>query len=289
LPQWNCACPNCQAARTGLIQPQTQSSVAISGDGQHWFLINASPDLRAQFGAFAPLHPDLASARNHPVEAILLTNADLDHTLGLLFLREGDPLHLHASKAVREYLSQDLAFTSILTAFCGVVWHEPPVNQWVSLSLRNGQPSGLAYQAIPLRSSPPVFSSIGASTEEQTMAFLIKDERTGGVLLMAPDVFEITQNLEDALRSVDAVLFDGTFWSEDELGVVKASARKASAMGHLPIKNGSLNILSQSPARHRIFLHINNTNPILFPGSAERQAVEDAGIMIGCDGMEFEV
>ncbi len=121
------------------------------------------------------------------------------------------------------------------------------------------------------------------------MAFLFKDEQTGGTLLLAPDVFEVTKNLESALQSVDAVLFDGTFWSEDELGGVKASARKSSAMGHLPIKNGSLEILSRSPARHRIYLHINNTNPILYPGSAERLAVEKAGITIGCDGMEFEL
>jgi pyrroloquinoline quinone biosynthesis protein B len=118
---------------------------------------------------------------------------------------------------------------------------------------------------------------------------VIKAERSGGTLLVAPDVFEMTPSLEDALQSVDAVLFDGTFWSENELGLLKTSARKSSDMGHLPIKNGSLEILSRSPARHRIYLHINNTNPILFPGSAERQAVEDAGLTIGCDGMEIEV
>ena len=100
---------------------------------------------------------------------------------------------------------------------------------------------------------------------------------TDGTLLVAPDVFEITQNLENALRTADAILFDGTFWSEDELGGVKTSARKASAMGHLPIKNGSLDMLAQSSARHRIYLHINNTNPVLLPGSAERQAVENSG------------
>jgi pyrroloquinoline quinone biosynthesis protein B len=251
-------------------------------------LINASPDLRSQFGAFAPLHPAPSPARNNPAQIILLTNADLDHTLGLLSLREGEPLHLHASQSVREHLSRDLAFTSILTAFCGVVWHEPPVRNWAPLFV-DGKASGLAYRAIPLRSPPPVFNSTGASVEEQTLAFVIKAERSGGTLLVAPDVFEMTPSLEDALQSVDAVLFDGTFWSENELGLLKTSARKSSDMGHLPIKNGSLEILSRSPARHRIYLHINNTNPILFPGSAERQAVEDAGLTIGCDGMEIEV
>ena len=235
------------------------------------------------------MHPVPTSNRNNPLEAILLTNADLDHTAGLLFLREGEPLHLHASNIVREYLSNDLAITPLLTAFCGVVWHEPPIHQWASLPLRNGQPSGLAYQAIPLQSPPPVFSSSEVSSEKQTLAFLFKDEQTGGVLLVAPDVFEIRDDLLDALGKSDAVLFDGTFWSEDELGTVKPIARKASAMGHLPIKDGSLDILSQILARPRIYLHINNTNPVLFPGSAERQAVESAGVAIGHDGLEFEL
>jgi pyrroloquinoline quinone biosynthesis protein B len=170
-----------------------------------------------------------------------------------------------------------------------VAWHEPPVDQWASLPAVDGKPSGLAYRAISMKSPPPIFTSKNAPTEEQTMAFLFKDERTGGTMLVAPDVFEITRNLEEALQNVDAVLFDGTFWSEDELKVVKSSARKASAMGHLPIKNGSLDILSRSPARHRVYLHINNTNPILWPGSSERKVVESAGIMIGYDGMEFEL
>jgi pyrroloquinoline quinone biosynthesis protein B len=252
-------------------------------------LINASPAIRAQLGAFAPLHPASDSPRNSPLEAILLTNADLDHTLGLLCLREGSPLHLHASTPVREYLSASLQFTAILNAFCGTVWHEPPVATWAPLTYADGKPSGLAYQAILLPSPPPAFNPTGTSAEEQTMAFLFKSDQTGGTLLIAPDVFQVTKNLEQALASADAVLFDGTFWSENELGGVKASARKSSAMGHLPIKNGSIEVLARCPARHRIYLHINNTNPILYPGSAERQAVADAGITIGCDGMEFEL
>ena len=190
---------------------------------------------------------------------------------------------------MKECLSSSLAFTPILNAFCGVVWHEPPVDPWAFLDCADGKPSGLAYRAIPLRSPPPVFGPIGHSDVEQTQAFVFKDERTGGTLLIAPDVFEVTENLEAALQSVDAVLFDGTFWTENELGGVKSSARKSSAMGHLPIENGSLEILSRSPARHRIYLHINNTNPILFPGSAERQAVENVGVVVGCDGMELEL
>jgi pyrroloquinoline quinone biosynthesis protein B len=266
-----------------------QSSVALSADGRHWFLVNASPDIRAQHESFAPLHPAPVSARNSPLEGVLLTNADLDHTAGLLLLREGEPLHLHAAPPVRDYLAHVLAFTPLLNAFCGLVWHDLPVNRWAPLLLRDGSPSGLSYRAVPLRSPPPVFGSAGDSSEAQTMAFLFRDEQTGGVLLVAPDVFEVTTELAGAIRTSDAVLFDGTFWSEDELGGVKSAARKSSAMGHLPIGNGSLDILSRSTARHRIYLHINNTNPILMPDSPERKAVEDAGIVIGRDGLEFEL
>jgi pyrroloquinoline quinone biosynthesis protein B len=289
LPQWNCACANCQAARAGRIPSLTQSSVAFSADGRHWFLLNASPDLRAQFAAFSALHPATSSTRNHPLEGILLTNADLDHTAGLLCLREGDPLHLHAAPAVRTDLATAPAFTPLLTAFCGVIWPELPLEGWAALRLKNGQPSGLAYQAIPLPSPPSVFHSAADSCAAQTMAFLVRDEQSGGVLLLAPDVFEINESLHAALQLADAVLFDGTFWSEHELGAVKDSARPASAMGHLPIHEGSLPILSQISARPRIYVHINNTNPILDPRSAEREAVEKAGLIVGRDGFEFEL
>ena len=272
-----------------MIAPQTQSSVALSGDGRHWFLINASPDIREQLGAFPALHPQDGATRNSPLEAVLLTNADLDHVAGILFLREGDVLHLHGSGAVRDSLAQALGFTRLLEFFCGVAWHEVPVNRWEALTLRDGSPSGLAYQAIPLPSPPPAFALVESDAGAPTVAFLIRDERTGGTLLVAPDVFEITPDLAKALPSADAVLFDGTFWSEGELGHVKAEARAASDMGHLPIGNGSLKILASCPARHRVYLHINNTNPILKPGSPERQAVEAAGIVIGCDGMELEL
>jgi len=241
--------------------------------------------LRAQLAAFPALHPAGEKVRRNPFEAVLLTNADLDHTLGLLLMREGEPLHLHAARSVRAMLSETLGFEKILATFCGIVWHELAEN-WTPLSLRNGAPSGLVYRALPLRSAPSAFSETGA--EEQTMAFLFKDEQTGGVLLLAPDVFEISAELEIAMQSADAILFDGTFWSEDELGGVKPSARAASRMGHLPVCE-SLAVVSQSPARHRIYMHINNTNPLLQPAGAERAAVEKCGIAIGTDGLEFEL
>jgi pyrroloquinoline quinone biosynthesis protein B len=263
--------------------------VALSADGQRWFLVNASPDIREQIGAFPALHPKGASFRNSPLEGVLLTNADLDHVAGILSLREGEALHLHTSPPVRESLTNALGFTRLLESFCGVVWHEVPINRWEALTLRDGSASGLSYRAIPLPSPPPIFAPKETKGEDQTVAYLLKDEQRGGTLLVAPDVFQITPDLAAALKSADAVLFDGTFWSEDELGEVKTSARPASAMGHLPIHGGSLDILAGCPALHRIYLHINNTNPILRPENPERIAVEKAGIQVGCDGMEFEL
>ncbi len=220
---------------------------------------------------------------------MLLTNADLDHTLGLLLLREGKTVHLHAAREVRECLTNDLAFAAILTAFCGIEWHEPPVLEAAPLLLADGSPSGLRYRAIPLRSPAPVFHSAAKSAPPQTLAYLFQDEASGGTLLLAPDLFEISPALEKVICDVDAVILDGTFWSDDELGHVKKSARTAGDMGHLPIQNGSLEILAQSRARHKIYTHINNTNPIFLPGSDERRAVEKAGIVIGHDGLEFEL
>ncbi|MGC3988574.1 MAG: pyrroloquinoline quinone biosynthesis protein PqqB [Chthoniobacteraceae bacterium] len=289
VPQWNCACANCDAARQGRIPRLTQSSVALSADGVHWFLINASPDLRSQFEAFPGLHPIAGKARSNPFEAVLLTNADLDHTLGLLLLREGEPLHIHAAPEVRETLADALGFQTILNAFCGVQWHPLPFAEWTGLPCRDGQPSGLLYRAIALRSAPAAFRSQADTGNEMTTAFLFKDERTGGTLLLAPDVFEIAPPLARAMETADAILFDGTFWSEDELGGVKSSARPASRMGHLPIRDGSLAALEKCPARHRVYLHINNTNPILQPDCPERHTVEKAGLVVGLDGMEFEL
>jgi pyrroloquinoline quinone biosynthesis protein B len=235
-----------------------------------------------------PIPPISPAIRRNPLEAVLLTNADLDHTLGLLMLREGEPLHLHASRPVRDTLSGALGFTSLLDAFCGAIWHELPVQRWASLDRADGKPSGLSYRALALPSPPPIFQS-SSDAQDQTMAFLVRDDATGGVVLIAPDVFKVTDELAEAIGQADAVLFDGTFWSEDELATVKATARPSSAMGHLPIRDGSLELLADSPARHRIYLHINNTNPILMPDRPERQAVEKAGIAVGWDGLEFEL
>ena len=263
LPQWNCLCANCAAARNGEIAPQTQSSVAVSADNQHWFLVNASPDLPRQIESTPALQPQPGSLRNSPIAGVLLTNADLDHTLGLLLLRQQQtPVLVYASDATRSALDWlDL----LLHPFGGSTWRTAS-GDFNSLS------NGLAFRAIELHKSN---------------AFQLRDEVSGRAALIAPVVGELTAELRDAVNTSDVILFDGTFWSDDELRAVLRGARNAREMNHLPISDSSLALLRHSPARRKIYVHINNTNPILMPGSRERALVQQAGIEIACDGLEI--
>ncbi|MCE0523308.1 MAG: pyrroloquinoline quinone biosynthesis protein PqqB [Methylacidiphilales bacterium] len=289
MPQWNCHCPNCRDARAGWLASLTQSSVALSADGKAWFLVNASPDLRTQIEAFPGLHPQGPSLRQSPIEAVLLTNADLDHVLGLFLLREGNCLSIHATGAVRETLSKGLRLDALLGSFCGATWHEPPFDDHQPLKMRDGTKTGLSYRTIALAQTQPLYFREGAAKGAQSVAYEIRDDRTGGRLLIAPDVESLTPELTAALEKADAILFDGTFWSNDELQRVNGTARTALEMGHLPIETHSLKALRGLRARHRIFLHINNTNPILRPGSPERKEIEAANLTVGHDGLEFEL
>jgi pyrroloquinoline quinone biosynthesis protein B len=266
LPQWNCACPNCAAARTGKITPQTQSSVAISGDSEgfhRWFLINASPDLTRQIESMPRLQPRRDSPRNSPIAGVLLTNADIDHVLGLLLLREQDaPLVVYAADETRTALAW---IDDILAKFCGIEWRKTsPEFQTLS--------GTVAFRAIELAGS---------------IAFQFRDDSSGATALFAPSVGELTDELRSVVHESDVVLFDGTFWSDSELAAIRRGARSARQMNHLPISAGSLDFLHQSPARRKIYTHINNTNPILMPSSRERAHVKQSGIEIARDGLEI--
>ena len=263
LPQWNCACANCIAARAGKIAPQTQSSVAISGDDERWFLINASPDLAQQIERTPELQPRPDSPRNTPIAGVLLTNADLDHGLGLLLLRQREtPLVVYATDETRAALDW---IDMVLKPFCGVEWR-PVSRDFISLS------KSVAFRAISLPKS---------------IALQFRDQSSSASALIAPAVGNLSDELHDAVKTSDVVLFDGTFWKDDELLAFRPGAHRAREMNHLPIADGSLDFLRHSPARRKLYTHINNTNPILMPGSRERAEVERAGIEIACDGLEI--
>jgi len=269
LPQWNCACANCVATRAGKIAPQTQSSIAISGDPKSFrgcFLINASPDLSRQIESMPQLQPSCTAAagpRNTPIAGVLLTNADIDHALGLLLLREQQrPLVVYAADETRSALRW---IDSVLARFSGIEWRKITA-EFQSLS------GSIGFRAIEL---------------PRSVAFQFRDDTSGATALFAPSVGELTDELRDAVHASDVVLFDGTFWSDEELAAVRPGARRAREMNHLPISNDSLDFLHQSPARRKIYTHINNTNPILMPGTRERAQVEQAGIEIARDGLEI--
>jgi pyrroloquinoline quinone biosynthesis protein B len=266
LPQWNCACANCVAARTGKIAPQTQSSIAISDDAEKflgWFLINASPDLARQIESMPRLQPHCESLRNTPIAGVLLTNPDIDHALGLLLLRQQEPpLVIYAADETRRALEW---IDSVLARFSGIEWRKITA-EFQSLSGRIG------FRTIEL---------------PRSVAFQFRDGTSGATALFAPSVGELTDELRDAVHTSDVVLFDGTFWNDDELAAVRPGTRSAREMNHLPIRDGSLDFLRQSPARRKIYTHINNTNPILMPGTRERAQVEQAGIEIARDGLEI--
>lgn len=294
LPQWNCNCANCRAARRSpaRVVPRTQSSVAISADGRRWFLLNASPDLRGQLEGFPPLRPHENTRRSTPVEAVLLTNADLDHTLGLFLLREGERLPVHATPCVRRTLTKDISIDRVLRAFCGVRWIAPPT-RLAPLPCRDGSKSGLLYQAIPLAGKPPRFARRGRAPKSgHCVGYRFIDERTRGSLLFLPDVAVIDDRIAHLLAGCDVLLFDGTFWSENEMRKAGVGVVPAKQMGHLPVGGpvGSLKRLAELPSvRHRIYFHINNTNPILRKGSPEHAAVHAAGLEVGYDGMKISI
>jgi pyrroloquinoline quinone biosynthesis protein B len=279
----------CGLARAGVIPSRTQSSVAVSGDNTHWFLVNASPDLRTQIEAFAPLQPRGEPIRSSPIDGVLLTNADLDHTLGLFALREGHALRVHLSAPVRQSLIDDLHLDSLLRAFTVLHWCDasPEVTP---LTLPNGASSGLLYRAIALDAKAPRFAKAPNQVDAgQAVAYVITDERSGKMLVCAPDVGTISDPLRKALIDADAILFDGTFSSDDELRELGASTLTARQMGHLPVCESLPQLASRKLSARVIYIHINNTNPMLDPNSAAAAAVRRAGFEVGWDGLEFDL
>src|SRR5258706_4869154 len=292
VPQWNCNCVICREARagTGRVRARTQSAVAVSADGQHWFLLTASPDIRTQIESAPALQPPAGTARGSPIEAVLLTNADLDHTLGLLLLREGEKLQVHAPAKVQQALTEGISVAPVLASFCGVKWIEPGAEA-LPLLHRDGSLSGLLYQAFPVQGHSPRFMKRSVFQAGNVVGYRIIDERTGGRLFFLPDVAALGEKLVEALPECEILLFDGTFWSEDEMQEREVGNLTASSMGHVPIAgaDGSLRVLADIKVKNKIYVHINNTNPILLEDSPERAAVLAAGCTVGEDGMEFTI
>jgi pyrroloquinoline quinone biosynthesis protein B len=281
-PQWNCGCPVCTAVRAGAGRPRTQSSVAVSADGRRWFLINASPDIHAQIEAFPGLRP--VGDRTTPLEAVLLTDAELDHTLGLLLLREARALRLYATPAVHKTLSDGSLVLSTVERYCPVEWR--PVVPGAELALADG----LSARAFDVPTTKR--DRFGAGVDHgRVVGYRLTDERSGGTLVYLPAVQALTPALRAEIAGCDCLLIDGTCWHDDELVRLGLAGTTSRAMGHLPIDgpDGSLAQLPSLGVRRGIFVHMNNTNPILLDDAPERRAVEASGMEVAMDGLEVEV
>ena len=293
FPQWNCNCRNCSGRRRGSIRAvaRTQSSIAVSADGERWYLANSSPDIRSQIESFAGLHPR-RGARDTPIQAIILTNADVDHVAGLLSLRESQPLLIYATETVRGWVVGSNAIFRVLNV-------APKQCRWEKIELNQSRPligldekaSAILFEAFAVPGKPPAYLGLHAGPDEATIGLRFIDERTRRSVAYVPGIKQIDSRLEQILRSCDCVLFDGTCWSDEELIAQAAGAKTALAMGHLPIggPDGSLKNIARVANQRRIYIHINNTNPILDEDSEQRREVEAAGWEIAFDGMDFEV
>jgi pyrroloquinoline quinone biosynthesis protein B len=291
-PQWNCACRNCRGAREGSawIEPRTQECVAVSADGEAWFLLNASPEIRAQIESFPPLHP--RALRDSPIQGVLLTNGDLDHTLGLLCLRESQPLVVYATETVRRGFVENNVLYRTLQRFPGqVTWRILQLDGGLELTTAAGAATGLSVEALAVPGKVPVhLEGLGeVPSSGENVGLRVREAGTGRVLVYLSAVGRLTPEVISAAQGADCVFFDGTFWSQDELRELGASEKIASDMAHLPIggRDGSLLALSGARASFRIYIHLNNTNPVLCEDSPERAAVERAGWRIARDGMEI--
>ena len=286
FPQWNCGCPNCRDLRSGALaaQPLTQESVAVSADGERWVLLNASPEIRSQIESCPALHP--RGPRHSPISAIVLTNGDLDHSLGLLSLRESHPLMIYATERVRRGFTERNVLYRTLERFPGqVTWRTVEPGEDADLG-------GLSIGALPAPGKPPIhLEGNGPSEPGDNIGLLIRDQRSGKRLAYFSAAAAVTVSMRAAFDAADCVFFDGTFWASDELIALGLGDKRAEQMAHLPVggKDGSLQALAGVRAPRRIYIHVNNTNPLLRPRSPERVQAEAEGWEVAYDGMEVDL
>jgi|SRR5208282_623632 len=293
FPQWNCACANCRAVRDGSFhgKPRTQTQVALSEDSLSWFLLGASPDLRAQIEATPELHPR-EGLRQSPIAGIVLANADLDHVLGLLLLRELQPLRVYATASVRRILREDNSMLGMLDRIPNqILWTDFKAQEEFSLHNPQNQDSGLRCRAWSLSEHYPAYVTANRRAQlspgEASLGFIITSPSNTSLAYM-PAVPQLDDQLLHQLDACDVLLFDGTFWSDDELIRVQGSGQTAQHMGHIPVEV-VLKKLAGVRRPRKIFLHINNTNPMLDEASPQYRQVRGAGWEVAEDGWQFDL
>jgi pyrroloquinoline quinone biosynthesis protein B len=286
LPQWNCRCPNCNTARSEpeRVRPRTQSSIAVSADGVDWLLINASPDIRQQLFDNPAMHPR-EGLRHSPIRAVLLTNGDVDHVAGLLTLREGQPYTLYATPGILESVNANRVFDVMAEGVVG--------RQTISLGNTFEPIPGLKVTLFAVPGKVPLWLEgaeveIGAETETTVGAMI---ESGGKRLAYVPGCALVNDDVRRRLEGVDALLFDGTVLYDDDMIRAGVGTKTGWRMGHVPMRgeNGAIEALAGVGIGQRVFVHINNTNPVLVEGSAERADVEAAGWTVAHDGLTLDL
>ncbi|MCP2164097.1 pyrroloquinoline quinone biosynthesis protein B [Goodfellowiella coeruleoviolacea] len=281
VPQWNCACAQCtRARRQGAGAWRGQDALAVAGS-EGWFLVNVSPDVRAQVLATPELAPG-PGRRQTPLRGVLLTDAELDHTLGIAALREGSALDVHASPVVLRALTEGFPVRTLLAGYGGLRWH----------AVLPGQPIRLAAELtatpIALGHKRPRYAAALPAGPEWVLAYRFHDTSTGGVLVYAPGLAEWSPAFDAAVAGADWVILDGTFWRDEELAhsTGERTAATARQMGHLPIggEHGSLRRLAHHPSVRFCYTHLNNTNPVLDAAGPERAQLTEAGAQLAEDG-----
>ena len=283
FPQWNCRCPVCRLAWSGdaRVRPRSQASLAVSADGEDWVLINASPDLPAQLRGSKPLHPRTGT-RGSPIRAVVLTGGEIDQVTGLLSLREREPFSIFATEATLAALADNPMF--------GALTADLVTRRTVAPGEPLALPGGLAAELVTVPGQVPHYlESDNPDTASETTSNVGVEISAGGArIAYIPGAAAVTAAMRERIARADAVFFDGTLYRDDEMIASGTGSKTGRRMGHLPIvgADGSLAALARL-ARRRIYVHINNTNPILVAGSPERMAVEGKGWEIAEDGMEI--
>lgn len=281
FPQWNCCCPVCRLAWAGdpRVKPRTQASIAVSADGERWLLINASPDLRAQISATPVLHPK-ADRRDSPIAAVILTGAEIDQTTGLLTLRERQPFRLLATAATHGFVAGNPMFSALqpdlvprLTIVPGECFAPLP---------------GIEAELFSVPGKVPLYLEGDHSKNEADVNVGVELRAGTARLVYVPGAAAVPAPIQDRLARADIVLFDGTLYRDDEMILTGTGEKTGRRMGHMPIDgpDGTLVTLAGLSGR-RLFIHINNTNPILIEGSPERAHVTAAGWEVAEDGMKI--
>ncbi|WP_419799445.1 MAG: pyrroloquinoline quinone biosynthesis protein PqqB [Terasakiella sp.] len=293
FPQWNCHCDNCRKAWANNPDAiaRTQSSLAISVDGDNWFLLNASPDIRQQIQTNPCLHPKQGK-RHSPIKGVILTNADVDHIGGLLTLRESQPLALYATQRVINVLGENSLFNILNPNY--VARRKLPIDQKTELCFQDGQNSGIEIELFPVPGKIALYledETAGAnfgSVPEDTVGIKVTARDSKKSFYYLPGCAALPPDLAERVRNSDLVFFDGTTWVDDEMIETGCGVKTGQRMGHMCMAGpaGSIQAFAELNIKRKVFIHINNTNPVLLENSTERAITNKAGWEIGYDTME---